>query len=178
MEMMSINQVRCLYEGFRTLGFLNLHDVKNSARFGPTLFDLSIQYLIQRVNFDMLALTQPVVVIRPANSRWIQTEIATSYLGMHYSGNNVDAVNQIDLYNHLISNRTSTTIVAKLNSLRTKFQVNLWHEAFVNNHVNNPINLSAVQLNIQNLANQFTELQNQMQVLQHQLEGFPHGQQQ
>jgi hypothetical protein len=94
----------------------------------------------------MLALTQPVVVIRPANSRWIQTEIATSYLGMHYSGNNVDAVNQIDLYNHLISNMTSTTIVAKLNSLRTKFQVNLWHEAFVNNHVNNPINLPAVQL--------------------------------
>jgi hypothetical protein len=150
----------------------------NFKQFGPILFDLSIQDLIQRVIFDMLALTQPVVVIRPANSRWIETEIATSYLGMHYSGNNADVVKQIDLYNHLISNRTSTTIVAKLNSFRTKFQVNLWHEAFVNNHVNNPINLPAIQLNIQNLANQFTELQNQMQVLQHQLEGFPHGQQQ
>jgi hypothetical protein len=44
--------------------------------------------------------------------------------------------------------------------------VNQWHAAYVNNHINNPINLHVVQHNIQNLAAQVAELQNQINLLQ------------
>jgi hypothetical protein len=165
MEAMTVTQLGSLYEGFRTVGFLNIHAVKNSPRFGPVLFDFSVQDLINRVNFDMVALTQPALVIQAANTRWVEAEIAPAYLGMHYLGN-AEAVKQIHLYNHLIPNRTPAAINSKLRYFRRKFQVNQWHAAYVNNHINNPINLHVVQHNIQNLAAQVAELQNQINLLQ------------
>jgi hypothetical protein len=167
MEAMTVTQLGSLYEGFRTHGFLNVYAVKHSPRFGPALVNFSVQDLINRVNADLLALTQPPLVIQDANTRWVEAEIPPAYLGMHYLGN-ADAVKHFDLYNQHIPNRTPAAIKSKLRYFRRKFQVNEWQAAYVNNHVHNPFNLPVVQQNIQNLAAQVAELQNQLNLLQQQ----------